>query len=287
MAENTSNQASKKQKRHNPWKQQNVFVKSRRFIDSGESGIFVTCERGRESKALSELIDLLSQDLEARTPAAEDVDDSAASEDEDIEAQIKKEVEGMKPAARPKAPFQPIKFDKIMCLSFVKTRKDIDPVEVVHRLCADAQANPGKKRSRWIQRLTPVSLTRKHLGDGVEELAREVLKPHFHTGSPPKKYAIRPTIRNNTEWHKDSIIKLVASVVGPRHSVDLKNYDALILVDVLQNICGMSVVGPDYEELKRYNLAEIYNPTPKPSTSHEPPKGADVDPKPTEPSPAE
>lgn len=25
----------------------------------------------------------------------------------------------------------------------------------------------------------------------------------------------------------------------------------------------MSVVGSDFEELKRYNLAEIYNPTPK------------------------
>jgi tRNA acetyltransferase TAN1 len=27
---------------------------------------------------------------------------------------------------------------------------------------------------------------------------------------------------------------------------------------VKQNICGMSVVGNDYEKLKRYNLAEIY-----------------------------
>lgn len=27
---------------------------------------------------------------------------------------------------------------------------------------------------------------------------------------------------------------------------------------------GMSVVGSDFENLKRYNLAEIYDPTPKP-----------------------
>lgn len=31
-----------------------------------------------------------------------------------------------------------------------------------------------------------------------------------------------------------------------------------------QNVCGMSVVGSDYEKLKRYNLSEIYEPTPKP-----------------------
>lgn len=32
-----------------------------------------------------------------------------------------------------------------------------------------------------------------------------------------------------------------------------------------QNLCGMSVVAGDYDRLKRYNLAEIYHPTPKPN----------------------
>ena len=32
----------------------------------------------------------------------------------------------------------------------------------------------------------------------------------------------------------------------------------------LQNVCGISVVGSDWETLKRYNLNEIYLPTPKP-----------------------
>ena len=30
-----------------------------------------------------------------------------------------------------------------------------------------------------------------------------------------------------------------------------------------QNVCGMSVVGPDFERLKRFNLAEIFEPTPR------------------------
>ena len=30
---------------------------------------------------------------------------------------------------------------------------------------------------------------------------------------------------------------------------------------------GMSVVGDDYETLKRFNLAEIYEPTPKPDAA--------------------
>ncbi|KKZ62496.1 hypothetical protein EMCG_03109 [[Emmonsia] crescens] len=32
----------------------------------------------------------------------------------------------------------------------------------------------------------------------------------------------------------------------------------------------MSVVGPDYDDLKRYNLSEIYYPTPKPAPTPAP-----------------
>ena len=32
-----------------------------------------------------------------------------------------------------------------------------------------------------------------------------------------------------------------------------------------KNVLGMSIVGSDFEELKQFNLAEIYDPTAKPS----------------------
>ncbi|KAK2809870.1 hypothetical protein FQN50_003511 [Emmonsiellopsis sp. PD_5] len=231
-------------------------------------------------------------DLESQNPSDERKDEGSASDDDDIEAQIKKEVEGMKPQKKSNKPFQAVKLD-IPCrmlrpnqshlpapiihltlnrvvVSFIKIDKALDPVQIAHRLCVEARANPDKKRSRWIQRMTPITLTQKVLGGGLEELSREVLKPHFHSGGPPKKYAIRPSVRNNSEWNRDSVIKLVAGIVGPEHPVDLKNFDALILVDVVQNICGMSVVGRDYEELKRYNLSEIYEPTPKPKIAPAP-----------------
>lgn len=91
---------------------------------------------------------------------------------------------------------------------------------------------------------------------------------------------------------RDAIIKLMAGLVGQPHRVDLKNYDLLITVEIYQvstpcvlqvgrrkgnivaygpdalttrpqNICGVSVVDHRFEELKRYNIAEIFDPTPK------------------------
>ncbi|KLJ12792.1 hypothetical protein EMPG_12211 [Blastomyces silverae] len=271
---------SKKTKKSNLW-----FNKSntrqwsyRRVIERGDAGMFVTSNRGKEARCVSEIIDILYQDLESQkilagTPKDEtstsDTDSKQEEvekeEEDDIEAQIRKEVDDMKPNKNKKNtnPFQAVKLD-IPCLSFIKIDKTLDPVQIAHRLCTEARENPTKKRSRWIQRITPITLTQKVLGGGIEQLSREVLKPHFHSGGPSKKYAIRTSIRNNTEWTRDTLIPLVAKAVGPGHSVDLKNYDLLILVDIVQNICGMSVVGPDYDELKRYNLSEIYDPTPKP-----------------------
>ncbi|KAK2738957.1 hypothetical protein FQN57_006751 [Myotisia sp. PD_48] len=197
-----------------------------------------------------------------------DEDSNAEGDDVgDIEQQIQREVERMKPQ-RSNAPFQVKNLD-IPCLVFVKLDKALDPVEIVHQLCADAQKNPERKRTRWVKRLTPITSMRKILGGGLEELAREVLGPHFHSGGLPKRFAVRATIRNNTEWHKETVNKTVAGVVGPEHPVDLKNYDTLILVDIFQNICGMSVVKGDYDQLKRYNLSELYDPTPLPETKQQ------------------
>ncbi|KAF9638276.1 putative thump domain-containing protein [Lasiodiplodia theobromae] len=147
---------------------------------------------------------------------------------------------------------------------FEETKAPIEPVEFVRRICEGAMASSERKTGRFVKRLTPMTLMGKAQQKGLEEVAAQVLAPHFHAeGSAGKKFAIRPNIRNNKDLTRDQVIKTVAAAVGPGHSVDLKDYDLLILVDVYKGLCGMSVVGKDFERLKRYNLSEIYEPSPK------------------------
>jgi tRNA acetyltransferase TAN1 len=186
-----------------------------------------------------------------------------ADEEMDIEADIQAELDSLKPGAAGERRLKMVTLD-IPCVSFARTGRGIDPVSLVRRICQDASEHPMQMRSRYIKRMTPITLIRKTLSGGLEQLCDVVLKPYFHSGGPSKKFAIRPTIRNNNQLDRDTVIKTIASAVGQGHSVDLKNYDLLILVEVYRNICGMSVVGNEYEKLKRYNLAEIYQPTPKP-----------------------
>ncbi|KAJ5132851.1 hypothetical protein N7448_007009 [Penicillium atrosanguineum] len=240
---------------------------SRVSMESGDSGVFVTCDMGRESKCIREAVDVFSHAVESSGELKTEEEDED-SDDGDIEAQIQRELAGLQTSKDKKRPFQGMQLE-MPCVEgranpstviFLRLDKSIDPVSLVHRLCSEAQAHPDTKNSRWIKRMTPVSTLRKTLSVDLEAFAKEILKPHFHSGGPPKKYAIRPTIRGNNKFKRDEVIKTVADAVGPEHPVDLKNYDLMILVDVVQNVIGMSVVGSDYDQLKRYNLAEIYDP---------------------------
>lgn len=136
---------------------------------------------------------------------------------------------------------------------FVRTRAPIDPVDLVVRICKDTQKT-GMKRSRYVQRLTPVTLTTMATSDGLLKLADAVLNPVFHKGEGQTSYtvsiletyfinmisniqwlqfAIRPVLRNHNILDRDEIIRTVAHTVSKAdgHRVDLKQYDKIILVE--------------------------------------------------------
>lgn len=206
-------------------------------IEPGDAGIWVTCEMGKEGKCTSDLRDLFEEYAVKLYGEVKDDDEEAGDDAEaevDIEAEINKEVQGLKskPNDKKKGPrFQTVKMD-IQCVLFFKTRAPIEPVEFVHTICKDALEGATKKH-RWVKKLTPMSMMGKATVEGLEKVAKAVLEPVFHAeGTPSKKFAIRPTRRNHNVMKRDEIIKQIARAVGKNHSVDLKNYDHLILVDV-------------------------------------------------------
>lgn len=71
---------------------------------------------------------------------------------------------------------------------FVRTRAPIDPVDLVIRICEETRRT-GTKRSRYAQRLTPVTLTATANMEGLLRLCDEVLQKAFH-GEEHKAYKV-------------------------------------------------------------------------------------------------
>ncbi|KAJ9637994.1 hypothetical protein H2204_004584 [Knufia peltigerae] len=247
-------------------------------IHSGDRGIFVTCDKGQEKKCLREISDILSEHIDSTSKPSQEPDFGSYGAEMDIEAAILAELESLRSmssttgTSNPKLSF--ITLD-IPCVSFIrfpansKGETSLNPVDTVRNVCEEASRKDSTgPRSRYVKRLTPVSMIRKTLNNGLESLCDEVLPPEFRVDSTDEersagcKFAIRPTIRNNDKLNRDDVIRMVADRIAAlgagRHSVDLKGYDKLVLIDVYRNVVGMSVVGNEFERLRRFNLAELH-----------------------------
>lgn len=110
-------------------------------------------------------------------------DNNSDGEDGDIEASIQKELESFKTKAksrRENSAFAPMRIN-MDCLLFVKTKPPVEPREVVRRICEDAKlaTDRAQRKSRFINRFTPITLMGRATENGVLETAKTVLAEHF------------------------------------------------------------------------------------------------------------
>lgn len=76
----------------------------------------------------------------------------------------------------------------IECVFFMKTMDPVDPERLVRQMCQDAKAcpDPRQRKTKYVNRLTPVMDTDKATETGIERVARAVLASHF-TLNPAEK----------------------------------------------------------------------------------------------------
>lgn len=243
------------------------------FIDPNTTGVYATCNRGREQGCRKELMNLFSEKIDQWYPGweeqlEENAEDDAEEKTDDkelsVEDKIKKELAELESSKNndknaKKSVLQPIDLG-CECLVFIKTKKPIEPADLVHRLCEEASVTKAKN-TRFTQKLTPIQYSVSASMEELLKLAQKVLKPHFHQekDQQPVTFAIQVTRRNFNTLEKDEIIKTIANCVGREHGhkVDLKKYDKLIMVECYKNNIGMSVVS-DYLRFEKFNLQQIF-----------------------------
>jgi len=258
-----------KRKNKNFYRNASKKAKYRRCLTENMTGFLMTCnnrekETVREAYNLfNEYADLLYGKEEFKVEAskdAEDVKDVKAEEDseeeEDIDAAFEKEKEGLQKQKKEQRRFQMVESGANNCV-FIKTTKQIDPVLIVDKLVDDISTS-GTSKARYILRLVPVVGTCKAYEKNMVELAENCLKQYFPAGTKPT-YAVLFKSRNNNQIRQKETIMTFAKVVHQLNeecTVEFKNPDIVVVVEVIRNICCVGVCRNFYQH-KKYNLVEM------------------------------
>lgn len=231
--------------------------KGSRELEVGMQGILITCNMN-ERKCTAEAYNLLNEYADKLYGPENEAEESGSEREEededDVDAALKKEVSQLRASSHPRR-FQTLDSGANNVI-FIRTTK-LEPDKLVHHILSDLHATK-KKKSRVILRMLPVSGTCKAFQEDMDRYLTSFLEPWFK--SPQQgSYQICFKARNSSHNKRDDVIKAVAALVGklnPKNKVDLTNPELTIIVEVIRNVCCVSVVR-HYTLFRKYNLQEV------------------------------
>jgi len=170
---------------------------------------------------------------------------------------MKKEVDAMKEKKPAERRFQNTN-TKSRNTIFIKTTLE-DPSTLAHTILTDIYDN-GIQKSRFAIRMLPISNSCKCRIEDIEILGKKLFKKYFETPfGTGLSYTTVFTKRNNTEISRETVIPKLGQIIkelNPLHRVNHVTPDYVILVEIIGNICCVSVV-QDFFKFKKYNLIEV------------------------------
>lgn len=172
----------------------------------GDAGVWVTCARNQENKAIRELTALLDEvscgthepgpacaSFRARPlthvqyvatlygiggPEPESEDDAGG----DVESAVRRQVDAFKSGAAgdSERPYTVSKMN-VACLIFVKMKPPLEPTVMVKRICQDAKLCTDVKaiKCRYVNRFSPNTTIGKAGEGAIVEMAKRTLAPFF------------------------------------------------------------------------------------------------------------
>uniref|UniRef100_A0A7M4FUS9 THUMP domain-containing protein 1 n=1 Tax=Crocodylus porosus TaxID=8502 RepID=A0A7M4FUS9_CROPO len=231
-----------------------------RQLEPGMQGILITCNMN-ERKCVGEAYSLLGEygeQLYGPEKFSDQDDKLSGSEEEedDVEAALKKEINQIRTSTEQKLRrFQSVESGANNVV-FIRTL-GIEPEKLVHHILKDMHTTK-KKKTRVILRMLPISGTCKAFLEDMKKYTETFFEPWFKA---PNKgtFQIVYKARNNSHMSREEVIKELAGIVGslnPENKVDLNNPEYTIVVEIIKNVCCLSVV-KDYVLFRKYNLQEV------------------------------
>ncbi|EIM22179.1 hypothetical protein WALSEDRAFT_63917 [Wallemia mellicola CBS 633.66] len=256
-------------KKQRKYRKDGSVVNFKTFSPPEGPGIFITCVRGKEKQALNDILDILNEicdrhfpDLKVQSKKAEVIKETDNKEEtpevaeNDIKAQLAQELSEMND--KKKVDNSAKRFvnhqTNTQCLIYLEVRKPFDPIAIVKAYLNEV-IETGKMRTKYIQRLTPISHLSHATEAAFEALCGMICQSHLSKGDEEgkgRKYRIELGKRSHNTLKRDDIIQTVVDSINSPHKIDLSNPDRWVIVEIFKGVAGVSVVS-EYDKYRKFN----------------------------------
>ena len=183
--------------------------------------------------------------------------DSGSDSEDDMEKAMAKEASEIKAVNPVGRRFQNVDCKAKNCI-FIKTTLD-NPCDLTDAIFEDLIETKVQK-ARYAIRMLPVAETCKAVMKNIEETAEKLFKPHFATEfGVGVKYTSVCKIRNNNSVSRTAILPCLGKIIrelNPLHMLCHDEPDLVVLIEVIRNICCLSVI-KNFFRFKKCNLHEV------------------------------
>ncbi|XP_013784763.1 THUMP domain-containing protein 1-like [Limulus polyphemus] len=253
------NKRGQKRKKKNYYR--TLPKKGRRgHLEPGMKGFLVTCNN-KERECIREAYNVLNE--YADKIYGPEMCHGDVSDDHDIQDLLEKELQALQKTNKTERRFQQVDTNVKNCL-FIET-KVIDPCQLVSTILDDIRSTQ-KQKTRYLLRMIPVSATCKAFVENIKKSVSVVLdeyqdswRRHVGEDNSSPSFAIIFKARHNNSLSREEVIRAVLQVTKvkkPDWQPDLKDPLLVILVEVVQSVCCLSIL-KNYFFFRKYNLIEL------------------------------
>eukprot|EP00698_Gefionella_okellyi_P019855 TRINITY_DN6154_c0_g1_i3.p1 TRINITY_DN6154_c0_g1~~TRINITY_DN6154_c0_g1_i3.p1 ORF type:complete len:337 (+),score=57.39 TRINITY_DN6154_c0_g1_i3:32-1012(+) len=227
-------------------------------LQIGMRGILLTCDGNRFHEAVREAISMLEQTADKLYPAVE------ASPEPDGEKSLADELAAELAALKEKP--EKRRFEEIQLnldstsLRFVKFNRSTFNPNVMLLDIFDSIKQSGQGRSRFIQRVTPVSVVTAPEIDNVVAGVKEACKDYLGANDLPTDYQVIFKSQWCDKLQQDAVLDAISSAMPPAHRVvKSRRFSCAIFVHALKSKVCIGC-GPKFNEYSSYNLRQLADP---------------------------
>jgi tRNA acetyltransferase TAN1 len=208
-------------------------------IKPGLRGYLITCFKNREAVTTKEAYSF----FEKFENEADKSDSDEQIQNLSVEDALKLEVSKIKD--RKRKTFLALKINQVPCMVFISSLHILPPSKILEELQALEVS-----QTKYIQRIIPLDVICFANIKDIQVSIKGLLDEYFGEKEEKPTYSIIIEQRMNSSIVKSVLIQMIGEFVGSRGMVDLKRPKLVIMVQVVKNITGISIIRNYYERNK-------------------------------------